>query len=796
MIEGFIDSGRLLAAERVFEEMPERDVVSWNSMMSGYFRNGFPEKTVEVFVSLVRCFDCVPGAYSFTCMMKACASLKIFNLALQVHGFAEKLGFLGDDSVESSMVDMYIKSGAPDFAERVFLKMLNPNISLIDMYAKCGCFRKARQVFNDLKEHNVVSWTSMIGGAAHCGKEEEAISLFKQMKAVSVASDQFTLATVLNASYGLQDIYLGSQIHAYSIRIGIDHLTSVANALVTMYAKCGDIESVNRAFNWMSHKDIISWTTMITAFSHNGNVGKARECFDKMPERNVVSWNSMLATYIQHGFWEEGLKVYVLMRKEGVKPDCVTFVTSISACAYAAILKLGNQIVAQAEKFGFGSDVSVKNSIVTMYSKCGRIGEACKTFDSILAKNLISWNAMMAGYAQSGQGNQVIDTFEQMIRSGIMPDNISYVSVLSGCSHSGLVPEGHYYFDMLLKDQDISPTCEHFACMVDLLGRAGRVEEAKDLIDKMLIKPNAAVWGALLGACRIHGKATLAETALKNLVVLDAEDSGSYVLLANLYSDSGKLESVSNVRRIMKDKGIRKNPGCSWIEVDNRVHVFTVDDTNHPRINDVYRILGEIIGKIEETGIYIKENGSVNKPRAYHSEKLALAFGLMTLPAWMPIHIMKNLRICDDCHLLCRDYESGGVRPKIGKKERKSIEDREPDTWIGSPISRVDFCDCKQAYCQEKEPSCLDPDSPDVIDHIETVEDNINEKPVEGCGNEITTMSSEKFSREKRGRRRRTLLQCLECSSARYLQSDHNCRESREAPNHSANIMACKQARN
>ncbi|XP_024992094.1 putative pentatricopeptide repeat-containing protein At5g52630 [Cynara cardunculus var. scolymus] len=759
MIEGFIDSGRLLAAERVFEEMPERDVVSWNSMMSGYFRNGFPEKTVEVFVSLVRCFDCVPGAYSFTCMMKACASLKIFNLALQVHGFAEKLGFLGDDSVESSMVDMYIKSGAPDFAERVFLKMLNPNMfscnsmlygysklygaqralelfdempkrdvvswnmiisilskhgdvaktlgmfiemccqgfrpnsmtyasvlsactsiyelswgvhlhgriirmqsnidvyvgsSLIDMYAKCGCFRKARQVFNDLKEHNVVSWTSMIGGAAHCGKEEEAISLFKQMKAVSVASDQFTLATVLNASYGLQDIYLGSQIHAYSIRIGIDHLTSVANALVTMYAKCGDIESVNRAFNWMSHKDIISWTTMITAFSHNGNVGKARECFDKMPERNVVSWNSMLATYIQHGFWEEGLKVYVLMRKEGVKPDCVTFVTSISACAYAAILKLGNQIVAQAEKFGFGSDVSVKNSIVTMYSKCGRIGEACKTFDSILAKNLISWNAMMAGYAQSGQGNQVIDTFEQMIRSGIMPDNISYVSVLSGCSHSGLVPEGHYYFDMLLKDQDISPTCEHFACMVDLLGRAGRVEEAKDLIDKMLIKPNAAVWGALLGACRIHGKATLAETALKNLVVLDAEDSGSYVLLANLYSDSGKLESVSNVRRIMKDKGIRKNPGCSWIEVDNRVHVFTVDDTNHPRINDVYRILGEIIGKIEETGIYIKENGSVNKPRAYHSEKLALAFGLMTLPAWMPIHIMKNLRICDDCHLVMK----------------------------------------------------------------------------------------------------------------------------------------------
>ncbi|KAI3734477.1 hypothetical protein L6452_13947 [Arctium lappa] len=393
MIEALIDSGRLPVAEKVFEEMPQRDVVSWNSMMSGYFRNGLPEKTVEVFVSLVRCFDCVPDAYSFSCVMKACASLKNFNLALQVHGFAKKFGYLGDDSVESSMVDMYIKCGAPDFAERVFLKMPNPNMfscnsmlygysklygaqralelfhqmpkrdvvswnmiisilsthgnvmktlgmfvemcsqgfrpnsmtyasvlsactsvyelswgvhlhgrvirmqpnidvyvgsSLIDMYAKCGCFGKARQVFNDLKVHNIVSWTSMIGGAAHCGNEVEAISLFKQMKAVSVASDQFTLATVLNVSCGLKDIYLGSQIHAYSIRIGIDPLTPVANALVTMYAKCGDIENANRAFNWMSRKDIISWTTMITAFSHSGNVEKAREYFDKMPERNKI----------------------------------------------------------------------------------------------------------------------------------------------------------------------------------------------------------------------------------------------------------------------------------------------------------------------------------------------------------------------------------------------------------------------------------------------------------------------------------------------------------------------------
>ncbi|GJV51429.1 pentatricopeptide repeat-containing protein [Tanacetum coccineum] len=752
MIEALVGCGRVKEAEKVFDEMPQRDVVSWNSMMSGFFRNGFVEKCVEVFVLMVRSGECVPDAYSFTCVMKAYGGLKDLKLALQLHGLVKKFEFLGDESVESSLVDMYIKCGAPDIAERVFLRIGNPNMfswnsmiygysklygaqralelfeqmpkrdvvswnmiisilsrhgnvvktlsmfiemcsqgfrpnsmtyasllsactsiydlnwgahlhariirmqqnidvyvgsSLIDMYAKCGSFKKARQIFNDIQEHNIVSWTSLIGGAVHCGNEIEAFSLFRRMKAVPVASDHFTLATVLGACCNMNDINLGSQIHAYSLRIGNDHLTPVANALITMYAKCGNIESANRLFNSLSHRDIISWTTMITSFSQNGNIEKAREYFDEMPERNVISWNSMLAGYVQHGFWEKGLNV--LMRQQGVKPDWITFVSSIGVCANAAILKLGHQIVSQVEKFGFGSDVSVKNSIVTMYSKCGRIREAEKTFDLIVTKNLISWNAMMAGYAQSGQGHQVINTFEKMLESGIMPDHISYVSVLSGCSHSGLVSEGHHYFDMMIKHHDISPTCEHFACMVDLLGRSGHIEKAKELIDKMPMEPNAAVWGALLGACRIHGNSIMAETALKNLVELDAEDSGSYVLLANLYSDSGNLENVSNVRKLMKDKGIRKNPGCSWMGQDNRVHVFTVDDTNHPRIKDVYDNLQDIIRKIEETGMYAVKNGAM-----YHSEKLALAFGLMSLPAWMPVNIMKNLRICDDCHMFMK----------------------------------------------------------------------------------------------------------------------------------------------
>ncbi|KAM7518070.1 hypothetical protein LguiB_017032 [Lonicera macranthoides] len=758
MINGLAECGMIREAQQLFEEMPERDSVSWNSMMSGYFRNGRPTDTIKVFVDMIRVCDSVPDPFSFACVMKACASLGYVELAFQLHGLVEKFDFGPDMSVESSIIDMYIKCGALHFAKKVFLSMSNPNLfcwnsmvygysildgagsalvlfnqmperdtvswntmvsilsqhglsaealnmvvemcnqgfrpnsmsyasifsacanindlswgahlharilrmepnldvyvgsGLIDMYAKCGCLAYARHVFNNLTVHNVVSWTSLIGGVAQSGQEEEALALFKQMRKVPVASDQFTLATVLGVCYSLKDISLGGQLHGYAIKIGMDSSVPVGNALITMYSKCQNVHGAHHTFELMLVRDIISWTTMITAFSHNGNVEKAQEYFNKMPERNVITWNSMLVTYTKHGFWEEGLKLFILMLREGGTPDWVTFATSISACAYSAVLKLGNQIIAQAEKSGFGSDVSVTNSIVSMYSRCGRIVEARKVFDSIATKDLISWNAMMSGYAQSGLGEEVIDIFESMLTTGLTPDHISYVSILSGCSHSGLVPEGTHYFNMMTKVHGISPTCEHFTCMVDLLGRAGLLEQARDLIKEMPLKPNAAIWGALLGACRIHGDAKLAEIAMRNLIELDVEDSGSYVLLANIYSDFGKLQGVSDLRRFMRAKGIQKNPGCSWIEVDNRVHVFTVDDTSHPQIKDVYRVLEEIIKKIEDTGSYVNEIDFA-RPRGYHSEKLAMAFGLMSLPTWMPIHIMKNLRICRDCHLVIK----------------------------------------------------------------------------------------------------------------------------------------------
>ncbi|OVA01084.1 Pentatricopeptide repeat [Macleaya cordata] len=759
MINGLSDLGMLDKARHLFEEMPERDCVSWNSVMSGYFQTGKSEETIKVFFLMLRDSSCNPDPFSFSCVMKACGNLRLLELGFQLHCLAKKFDFGRDPYIETSILDMYVKCGAMDLADKVFQWIPNPSLfcwnsmiygyskssgvgravelfdqmperdivswntiisilsqhgfgvktlstfmemwvhgfrpnsmtyasvlsscasildvkwgrhiharivrseasldvfigsGLIDMYAKCGYLKAAKRVFDNLPEQNAVSWTSLIGGFAQFGLEEEALVLFNQMRKVPVASDQFTVATILGACSSRKYTCFGTQLHAYSIRIGLDSAIPVNNALVTMYSKCENIQMASHVFRSMPVRDVISWTAMITAYSQIGDVEIAREYFNKMPKRNVITWNSMLAAYVQHGYWEEGFNLYkVMLREEIVKPDWITFTTLFGACADSAAVRLGNQIIAQSAKTGLDFNVSVANGIVTMYSKCGRIEEAREIFNSIVNKDLISWNTMITAYAQNGQGQKAVQIFENMLKSGIVPDYISYIAVLSACSHSGLISDGKYYFDSMTRNHGISPRSEHFACMVDLLGRAGLLEEANKMIEEMPIQPSSGVWGALLSACRIHGNTKLAEFAAKNLLELDLEDSGSYVLLANTYAEAGKLDGVAKVRKLMRERGIRKNPGCSWIEAGNRVHVFTVDDTNHPQINDVHRKLEEVVKKIEDTGKYVNKDSSGGS-RGYHSEKLAVAFGLISIPAWMPIHVMKNLRVCIDCHTVMK----------------------------------------------------------------------------------------------------------------------------------------------
>ncbi|CAM8981786.1 unnamed protein product [Rhodiola kirilowii] len=557
----------------LFLSMPQHNEVSWNMIISVLARHGMEFEALSMFVEMsIQGFR--SNSETYASVLRSCATVCDIEWGAHLHARIFR--------IEPSM-DVFAGGG------------------LIDMYCKCGHLGSARKVFDSLSQHNAVSWTSFIGGVARFGLEHEALELYNRMRSVSVPPDQFTLSMVLGICSNSNDIMCGRQLHGETIKLGMHSSTAVRNAVLTVYAKCGDLLNASRAFHLMPTKDIISWTLMISAFSQVGDIEKAREYFNKMSERNIVTWNSMLAAYIQNELWEEGLKMYIQMLKEGVQPDWITLVTCMSACADLAVMSLGSQIIAQAEKTGLTSNVSVANSLITFYSRCGQIDLGEEVFNSIDSKNLISWNSMMSGFTHDGQGYKVLKTFDKMLALGCLPDHISFASVLSGCSHAGLLLEGKHYFDAMTKDYNLFPKPEHYTCMVDLLGRAGLLEQALSLIKEMPFEPNADIWKAFLSASRTHGSTRLAELAMKNLLALDVEDSGSYTLLTNLYLESGKLQNVAALRKLIRDKRMVKHPASSWIEVSNKIHVFTAHDTGHPQIKDVRQVLEVVYMEIHPT---------------------------------------------------------------------------------------------------------------------------------------------------------------------------------------------------
>ncbi|MQL82592.1 hypothetical protein Taro_015073 [Colocasia esculenta] len=620
-------------ALELFYQMPQRNIVSWNTMISTLSQHGRGIEALRMFI-IMNEERFKHDSVGYASVLGACTSIPAVEWGRHLHARIIRL---------HTSVNVFI-GGA-----------------LVDMYAKCGYLGTAKQVFDVLSEQNVVSWTSLIGGYGQFGYVVEAMMLFNQMRVVPLSPDEFTFVTVLGACSTIDYLGIGIQLHSLSIKMGHDVSPVVANAICAMYAKSGNVHNADSIFHSMPIRNVISWTTMITAYSQMGDHVNALALFRRMPERNVVTWNALLASHVRNGHREEGLKMYILMLREAtVWPDWITFTILFSMCADLGALRLGNQLISQLTKFGFDSDVSVANGIIAFYSKSGRIVDAEEVFYSITEKNLISWNTMISGYGQNGLGKKAVETFENMLLTDTEPDHITYVAILSACSHSGLISEGKFYFDFMVRHHKISPGSEHLACMVDLLGRAGLLEEAKIMIDEMETEPTSEIWGALLNACKIYGNTKLAENAVKHLLELDVKHSGSYVLLANIYSDSGKSDDAAGVRKLMKDRGIRKEPGCSWLEVNNRIHAFVVNNLEHPQIENILITLDEVVKKIQTKG-YVNQMGS----QSPHSEKLAITFGLTSLPNWMPIHIMKNLRICVDCHNFAKFISSVFTRELV-----------------------------------------------------------------------------------------------------------------------------------
>ncbi|CAK9234682.1 unnamed protein product [Sphagnum troendelagicum] len=581
-------------AMRVFSQMPSCDVVSWTVMIFGHIRCGQGQKALELFQQMQQ-EGVQPNPVTFVGVVNACASLVALEEGRCAHEQIIQSGCESDVSVGNS---------------------------LIDMYGKCGSMEDARRVFNEMPSHNVVSWTTIIFGYVKSGQGQKALELFQQMQQ--------------------EDVSIGS-------------------SLVDMYTKCGSMEDAWGVFNKMPSRDVVSWTAMIFGHVKYGQGLKALELFRQMQQegsRDVVSWTVMMLGHVKCGQGQKALRLFRQMQQEGVLPNAVTFMVVLNACASVVALEEGRRVHEQITQSSCESDVFVGNSLIDMYAKCGSMEDAWRVFNTMPSRDVVSWNAMLGGFALHGHGQEALAHFERMCEEGIEVDNVTFVCLLSACSHAGLLCEGQRSFRSMSTVHKISAKLEHYTCMVDLLGRAGHLHEAEDMIKMMPCKPDVAVWMASLGACRIHGNVEMGERIAKHILEVDPGNAAGYVLLSNIYAAAGKWDLSEKVQSQRKERGVKKQSGRTWIEVNNEVHTFVVDDQDHPQIIEIRAELKRLYRQMQEAG-YVPDTKFVlhdveEEEKVYHlchhSEKLAIAFGLISTPPGTTLRIFKNLRVCGDCH--------------------------------------------------------------------------------------------------------------------------------------------------
>lgn len=541
-----------------------------------------------------------PNQFTFPSILRTCTLVGDLDLGEQLHSHVIKTGFQPNVYVSSVLIDMYAKHGKLDIA----LKIL-----------RC------------LNEDDVVSWTSMIAGFAQHGFFGEALELFTEMHDQKIPLDNIGFASTISACAGIQAFHQGQQFHAQSIVSGYSMDLSISNSLINLYARCGKVLD-------------------------------AYLVFDRNETKDNISWNGLVSGFAQSGHCEEALKVFFEMNQKGLEADMYTYGSVVSAAANTTSLKLGKQVHASIVKTGYSIEIEASNVLITLYSKCGNLDDARKEFLEMPHKSQVSWNAMITGYSQHGCGSEAVELFEEMKKVKLKPNHVTFVGVLSACSHARLVDEGLRYFNSMNEEHCLLPKPEHYACVVDILGRAGLLGRAKDFIKTMPIEPDAMVWRTLLSACTVRKDIETGQLAAHHLLQLEPEDSATYVLVSNMYAVNAKWDRRNHFRKLMKDSGVKKEPGRSWIEVKNAVHAFFVGDRLHPHADEIYEYLASLNIRAAAIG-YVQDRYSLwndleleqKDPNFFvHSEKLAVAFGLLRLPEAIPLQVMKNLRICNDCH--------------------------------------------------------------------------------------------------------------------------------------------------
>ena len=568
----------------------------------------------------------------FSNLIKSCIPQKSLSLGKQLHSLIITSGCSSDKFVSNHLLNMYSKIGELQTALTLFDHMPIRNIMscniLINGYVQSGDLESAQKVFDEMPERNVATWNAMVASLIQFEFNEQGLGLFSEMHELNFLPDEFTLGSVLRGCAGLRSLHAGRQVHAYVMKCGLEFNLVVGSSLSHMYMKSGSLE-------------------------------EGEKVIKLMPIRNVVAWNTLIAGKAQNGYSEVVLDQYNMMKMAGFRPDKITFVSVISSCSELATLGQGQQIHAEAIKAGASSVVAVISSLISMYSKCGCLEDSIKAFLECEQEDLVLWSAMITAYGFHGQGDKAIKLFERMEQEELEANDVTFLSLLYACSHCGLKEKGMEFFDLMLNKYGLKPKLEHYTCVVDLLGRSGCLEEAEAMIRSMPIKADAIIWKTLLSACKIHKNADMAKRVADEVIRLYPQESAPYVLLSNIHASAKRWQDVSEVRKAMRDRKIKKEPGISWLEVKNQVYQFCIGDKSHPKSMEIDLYLKELTSEMKLRG-YVPDTAAVlhdmdNEEKEYnlthHSEKLAIAFGLMNTPSGVPIRIMKNLRVCSDCHV-------------------------------------------------------------------------------------------------------------------------------------------------
>ncbi|GKV35211.1 hypothetical protein SLEP1_g43513 [Rubroshorea leprosula] len=703
LLNMYCKSGEMGLAHRVFDKIPKRNIISYNSLMSGYTQMGFYEEAINVFAE-ARMSGLKLDKFTYASGLSVCSQTEDLDLGRMVHGFV----------VVSGLRDKVLTS------------------SLIDMYCKCGRVDQARYLLETSKELDSASWNSLIAGYVHRNESEEVLKLLIKMHQLGMSLNPYTMGSTLKAccmNFNIPEA-CGQMLHGCAIKLGWDSDVVVGTALLDMYAKTGELNDSIKIFEQMPSHNVVMYNAMISGFIQTesireeqankalnlfsvllgeglkpsrftfssilkacraleafeygkqihaqicknnlqsdefianalielylllGSTEDSLKCFRLTPKLDIVSWTSMIAGYFRNGQYESALTLFHELLSSGQRPDEFIISNMLSSCVDLAAVRLGAQVHGYSIKSGIGSFRIVQNAQICMYAKSGDLDSANITFQETENPDVVSWSVMIYSSAQHGCAKYALRLFELMKDYGIAPNQITFMGVLSACSHGGLVEEGLRCFEMM-KDHSMEMNVKHFCCIVDLLGRAGRLADAKNFILKSGFEDNPVMWRSLLSACRVHKDMVTGKQVAERVIALEPQASASYVLLYNIYSEAGLEALAARVREQMIDRGVKKEPGLSWIEVGNKFHYFMVGDRFHPMSEMIYAKLEELLEKIKKIG-YVNErlvSGETglggNSVINYHSEKLAVSFGLISLPTLAPVRVMKNLRVCHDCH--------------------------------------------------------------------------------------------------------------------------------------------------